>query len=88
LTRIFRQTSRQLIGTVLACDFRADLLKAGIGQGRCSFTFVSPIKLRPALLSTLQVRRAVDGAPVQVARSILDAGLEPAIVKPRLAIVA
>jgi hypothetical protein len=78
----------RVIGTVLACDIREDLLQAGFGQGRCSFTFISPIKLRPALLSTLQVRRAVDGAPVQVSRSILDAALEPAIVKPRLAIVA
>jgi Hint domain len=78
----------QVIGTVLACDFRDDLLKAGFGQGRCSFTFVSPVKLRPALLATLQLRRAVDGAPVPVSRSILDAALEPAIAKPRLAIVA
>jgi len=77
----------QVIGTALACDYREDLLKAGYGQGRCSFTFISPIKLRPALLSTLQVRRSVDGAPVQVSRSILDAALEPSIVKPRLAIV-
>jgi hypothetical protein len=78
----------KVIGTALACDFREDLLKAAFEQGRCSFTFVSPIKLRPALLSTLQVRRAVDGAPVAVSRSILDAALEPAVVKPRLAIVA
>jgi hypothetical protein len=78
----------KIIGTVLACDFREDLLQAGFGLGRCSFAFISPVKLRPALLSTLQVRRAVDGAPVQVSRSILDAAMEPAILKPRLAIVA
>jgi hypothetical protein len=78
----------RVIGTVLACDFREDLLKAGFGQGRCSFTFISPVKLRRELLATLQVRRAVDGAPVAVSKSILDAALEPALVKPRLAIVA
>jgi hypothetical protein len=76
-----------VIGTVLACDYRKDLLQAGYGQGRCSFTFISPIKLRTALLATLQVRRAVDGAAVRVSRSIIDAAFEPAI-KPRLAIVA
>jgi hypothetical protein len=78
----------QVIGTVLACDYREDLLQAGFGQGRCSFTFVSPIKLRAGLLSTLQVRRAVDGAPVPVSRCILDAALEPALARPRLAFVA
>jgi Hint domain len=78
----------QVIGTVLACDFREDLLKAGFGQGRCSFTFISPIKLRPVLLATLQVRRATDGALVPVSESILKAAIEPAIVKPRLSIVA
>jgi hypothetical protein len=78
----------QVIGSVLACDLRADLLKAGFGQGRCSFTFISPIKLRPALLATLQVRRALDGAPVPVSKSILGAAPEHVIVKPRLSIVA
>ncbi len=47
----------QVIGTVLACDFREDLLKAGFGQGRCSFTFISPVKLRLSLLATPQVRQ-------------------------------
>ncbi len=78
----------RVIGTVLACDFREDLLAAGFGQGRCSFTFISPIKLRAPMLSTLQVRRAVDGAPVAVSRGILDAAPAPAGIKPRLAIVA
>jgi hypothetical protein len=34
------------------------------------------------------VRRAVDGAPVEVSRAILDAAAEPVDSKPRLAIVA
>jgi Hint domain len=77
----------RVIGSVVACDFREDLQKAGFGQGRCSFTFISPIKLRPALLGMLQARRAVDGAPIPVSESFLDATREPAIIKPRLAIV-
>jgi hypothetical protein len=59
-----------VIGTVLACDFRDDLLKAGIGQGRCSFVFRSPIKLRRELAPTLQVRRLSDGTPLPVSKSI------------------
>jgi hypothetical protein len=78
----------RVIGTLLACDFRPDLLKAGFGQGRCSFTFISPIKLRPVLLATLQVRRAADGAPIPVSKSILGAALEPALVRPRLSIAS
>jgi Hint domain len=78
----------RVIGTVLACDYREDLLKAGFGPGRCSFTFISPIKLRAALLATLQVRRAVDGASVQVSKSILDAASASAIIKPPIAMVA
>jgi hypothetical protein len=78
----------RVIGSVLACDFRDDLLKAGLGQGRCSFTFISPVKLRRSLLPTLQVRRAVDGAPVAPSRAFLDARLAPAVIEPRLAIVA
>jgi hypothetical protein len=41
-----------------------------------------------ARLSTLQVRRAVDGAPVEVSRAILDAAAGPEVVRPRLAMVA
>jgi hypothetical protein len=78
----------RVLGTVLACDYREDLFTAGYGQGCCSFTFISPIKLRGAMLATLEVRRAVDGALVTVSRSIIDAALEPAAPKPRLAIMA
>ena len=56
----------QVIGTVLACDFRKDLLDAGIGQGRCSFVFSSPMKIRPELAGTLHIRRAADGAEIQM----------------------
>jgi hypothetical protein len=60
----------RVIGTVLACDFRNDLLQAGIGQGRCSFVFNSPVRLRPDLWPTLWVRRLGDGAPLAVSKSI------------------
>jgi hypothetical protein len=60
-----------VIGSVLACDFREDLRQAGFGQGRCSFVFNSPVRLRPALWPNLQVRRAADGAPVGLSAAIL-----------------
>jgi hypothetical protein len=56
----------QAIGIVLACDLRKDLLKAGIGQGRCSFIFDSPVKILPELAGTLRIRRAADGAEIQM----------------------
>jgi autotransporter passenger strand-loop-strand repeat protein len=70
----------RVIGTVLACDFRADLLKAKLGQGRCSFVFESPIKLRPDRLASLQVRRVSDKAGLPIS-SAMRAGLATA-VKP------
>lgn len=56
----------KVIGSVLACDHRSDLQKAGIGQGRCSFVFTSPVRLRPEALGTLRIRRAVDGAELRM----------------------
>ncbi|NNO17591.1 hypothetical protein EF952_30360, partial [Klebsiella pneumoniae] len=56
----------QVIGTVLACDFRKDLLAAGFGQGRCSFVFASPVKIRRELAGTLRIRRAADGAEIRM----------------------
>jgi autotransporter passenger strand-loop-strand repeat protein len=55
----------EVIGTVLACDFRPDLFDV-FGHGNSSFVFESPVKLRPELLRTLQVRRASDGAAVPI----------------------
>jgi hypothetical protein len=51
----------RVIGTVLACDYRGDLLAAGYGQGNCGFLFVSPVGL-PINLDGVQIRRAVDSA--------------------------
>jgi hypothetical protein len=50
------------LGSVLACDYRADLQAAGFGRGRCSFLFTAPITLTPDILHTVSVRRAADGA--------------------------
>jgi ELWxxDGT repeat protein len=54
----------EVIGTVLACDYRCDLEEAGLGRGQCSFVFRSPIKLLPDVIETLHVRRASDHAEV------------------------
>jgi hypothetical protein len=51
----------RVIGSVLACDYRADLATAGIGQGRCHFAFRMPAKYAGA---AIRVRRAGDGAEI------------------------
>jgi hypothetical protein len=48
------------LGTVLACDYRADLAAAGKGGGRCAFSFVAPRRLTPEIQAVLEVRRAAD----------------------------
>jgi hypothetical protein len=50
----------RLIGTRLACDYRADLEAAGKGSGRCAFTFEIPVPLSPKQMATLQVLSASD----------------------------
>jgi hypothetical protein len=55
-----------VLGEVLACDYRPDLQKAGIGRGYHAFTFVSPIRLTPEIQAGLSVRRKSDGAPLGV----------------------
>jgi hypothetical protein len=52
----------KVIGSVLAGAYRKDLARAGKGSGRCAFRFTPPMRLSPAALATLEVRRAVDGA--------------------------
>jgi hypothetical protein len=71
----------QLIGTVLACDFRSDLLQAGIGQGRCAFAFRSPARLGPDTIGSLQIRRAADGAVVWMSEACI-ARCAPTQVEP------
>jgi hypothetical protein len=67
----------QVIGTVLACDYRKDLLDFGLGQGRCSFVFSSPTKIRPEVAGTLRIRRAADGAEIRMSADC-KAHIEPA----------
>jgi hypothetical protein len=54
------------IGTILACDYRADLLGAGIGRGRCSFAFTSPVRILPEMMTALTIRRVADGAEIRM----------------------
>jgi hypothetical protein len=51
-----------VLGEVLACEFRPDLVKAGMGRGYSAFTFVSPIRLTAEMQAGLAVRRKSDGA--------------------------
>jgi autotransporter passenger strand-loop-strand repeat protein len=79
----------KVIGTVLACDFRKDLLEA-LGEGNLSFVFDSPIRLHAEALSTLEVRRAVDAAPLRFSgkmQQCLEKLSKPAVEKPRLSLV-
>ena len=54
----------QVIGTALACSYRRDLDKVGIGAGRCAFFVTSPVRLRPDSLESLRIRRASDHAEI------------------------
>jgi hypothetical protein len=56
----------RVIGTVLACDYRDDLKAAGFAQGKCAFSFTAPASLSDSELRSLQVRRAADGASLEM----------------------
>jgi hypothetical protein len=51
-----------VIGTVLACDPRADLREAGKGAGRCAFFHTAAKPLPPEAWPRIRIRRAGDGA--------------------------
>jgi hypothetical protein len=59
----------EMIGSVLACDARADLAKAGFGRGHCAFVFDAPVSLPPAALGSLRIERASDGAKLRMSES-------------------
>jgi len=61
-----------VLGEVLACDYRPDLQKAGIGRGYHAFTFVSPIRLTQAMHAGLTVRRQVDRDVLGVSGSLTE----------------
>jgi hypothetical protein len=55
----------KVIGTILACDYRDDLAKAGIGRGHCSFRFEKPAGLLRQ--GAVTIRRVQDGAEIRAA---------------------
>lgn len=76
-----------LLGEVLACEFRPDLLKAGIGRGYSAFTFVSPVRLTAEMHAGLAVRRKSDGASLGINPEIAKAAAS-AMAMPVVAAVA
>ena len=50
-----------VVATVLAADFRPDLLAAGKGRGYCAFSATLPVRVN---LGTLRICRHQDGAPL------------------------
>ena len=80
-----------VLGEVLACDFRPDLQKAGIGRGYHAFTFVSPIRLTVEMHVGLSVRRKCDGVLLGMSVDIkreTPAAVSPLSQLPRLHVVA
>ncbi len=63
-----------LLGEVLACDYRPDLQKAGIGRGYHAFTFISSIRLTADMHAGLSVRRKSDGESLGMSTQIKPAG--------------
>jgi hypothetical protein len=61
-----------VIGTFLACDYRADLRTAKIGKGRCSFAWRSPVRLPADAADRLTIRRASDHAAIKMTRDCKD----------------
>ncbi len=79
----------KIVGTTLACDYRADLDKAKIGAGRCAFFLTSPMRLRPELLSTVEIRRASDHAALRMSDACAERLSMPlAAVAPGLRLVS
>jgi hypothetical protein len=54
----------RVMGTILACDYRDDLAKAGIGSGRCHFVFHYPASIDSFRPESIRIRRATDGAEI------------------------
>jgi hypothetical protein len=60
----------QLLGSILAFDFREDLEAAGIGRGYCSFSFAMQISIPTASMQHLTVCRSADGAALQMTHEL------------------
>jgi hypothetical protein len=52
----------EVLGTALACHFRADLVAAGYGTGRYGFSWAAPCDLPADAAARLHIRRVSDGA--------------------------
>jgi hypothetical protein len=61
-----------VIGTALACAYRGDLAEAGIGNGRCGFTFKSPMTIDDAAMGQISIRRAADGTEIFMTKTCWD----------------
>jgi hypothetical protein len=78
----------KIVGTMLACDYRADLDEAKIGAGRCAFFLTSPVRLRPEMLSTVEIRRASDHAALRMSGDCAGRLAVPAVqIPPALRLV-
>jgi hypothetical protein len=55
---------QQILGTLLACDARSDLRKAGKGNGNCAFFFSLSAELSAEEQCKVRVRRAGGGAEI------------------------
>ncbi len=53
------------LGTVLACDYRDDLQRAGIGNGHAAFSFHAPKRFSAAQRRKISVRRLDDCAKLE-----------------------
>jgi hypothetical protein len=64
LVEIF--TGSEKLGDTLARLYRRDLEAAGLGAGRCKFSFPLPAALSASARAQLRVIRAADGAPLHL----------------------
>ncbi len=64
----------ELVGHVVADRYRTDLADVGyLGDGRCSFSFAVPVLPDPLSSLLIELRRAMDGAPLPGSPVILAA---------------
>jgi hypothetical protein len=63
----------RVVARVMANRYRADLEKAGFGDGRCGFDIELPEALSPRSHHSIEVRRAADAQPLRGAPLLLEA---------------
>jgi len=79
-----------VIGRTLACEYRKDLEKAGLGRGYHAFNVNSPVRLDAQSATRIELRRAADGAAIHVTETCGQAlGLIPRDAEaPKLRLIA